>query len=348
MQSLDHVVVFNPNKMKTLDNHYDFKLYPKLVRLMVNGVNVRTGEELDGNVILEKALTRTKELNLNYDQNSISLTFSALNFFRPAQTCYRVRVKGLDEDWRVYTIQNSGGLVDSRGMLHLPLMSLHPGTYEVELQASMVHDEWDTEPYVWIVNVLEPWWRTTAMFVALIVALLVLVGIYAYYYMKNANLRAMRNSGEVGLLRRIKSFAERGNNRSGELLEPSYEEVTGAVGHQNDLSPEFIDMMMKITPRLLSAKQSELSIRELSNLAGMKPQNFYSLVNANIYKSPLTMTRMMMLKRAEKLLATSNKPIDEIADECCFISPNFFIALFFHTHQMTPLEYRQENNKNAI
>ena len=77
MQSLDHVVVFNPNKMKTLDNHYDFKLYPKLVRLMVNGVNVRTGEELDGNVILEKALTRTKELNLNYDQNSISLTFSA-------------------------------------------------------------------------------------------------------------------------------------------------------------------------------------------------------------------------------------------------------------------------------
>ena len=107
-------------------------------------------------------------------------------------------------------------------------------------------------------------------------------------------------------------------------------------------------MMMKITPRLLSAKQSELSIRELSNLAGMKPQNFYSLVNANIYKSPLTMTRMMMLKRAEKLLATSNKPIDEIADECCFISPNFFIALFFHTHQMTPLEYRQENNKNAI
>lgn len=348
MQSLDHVIVFNPNKMKTLDNHYDFKLYPKLVRLMVNGVNVRTGEELDGNVILEKALTRTKELNLNYDQNSISLTFSALNFFRPAQTCYRVRVKGLDDNWRVYTIQNSGGLVDSRGMFHLPLMSLHPGTYEVELQASMVHDEWDTEPYVWIVNVLEPWWRTTAMFVALIVALLVLVGIYSYYYLKNANLRAMRNSGEVGLLRRIESFAERGNNRSGELLEPSYEEVTGAVGHQNDLSPEFIDMMMKITPRLLSAKQSELSIRELSNLAGMKPQNFYSLVNANIYKSPLTMTRMMMLKRAEKLLATSNKPIDEIADECCFISPNFFIALFFHTHQMTPLEYRQENNKNAI
>ena len=348
MQSLDHVIVFNPNNMKTLENHYDFKLYPKLVRLMVKGVAVRTGEELDGNVILDKALTRTKELNLNYDQNSISLTFSALNFFRPAQTCYRVRVKGLDEDWRVYTFQNSGGQVDSRGLLHLPLMSLRPGTYQIELQTSMLPDEWDTEPYVWTVNVLEPWWRTTGMFFALFGVLLALVGVNIYYYLKNANLRAMRNSGEVGLIRRIRNFAERGNNLSGELLEPSYEEITGTANQQNDLSPEFINVMVKIMPRLLSAKQSELSMHELSDLAGMKTQDFYSLVNANIYKSPRTMARMMMLKRAENLLATSNKSIDMIADECSFVSPNFFIALFFHTYKMTPLEYRKKNNKKAI
>ena len=340
MQSLDHMITFQPNKMKTLDNHYPFQIYPKLVRLMVNGVTIRTGEELDGNVILEKALTRTKEIDLNYDQNSISLTFSGLNFFRPQQTCYRVRVKGLDDDWRIYTANNSGGQVDSRGLLHLPLMSLRPGTYTIELQASLAHDVWDTKPYEWIVNVNEPWWRTTGTLLAFLAVLLILIGFNAYYYIQNTNLKAMRDSGELGLVRRILLFAERSNNQTGELLEPSTEEIMSDVSQSHDLSPEFIDMMMKIMPRLLKAKQSELTMRDLSDMSGMRVQEFYTLVNANIYKSPRALTRMMMLKRAEGLLANSEKPIGEIAEECCFITPNYFIALFFRTHQMTPAEYR--------
>lgn len=344
MQSIDHVVICHPEEMKTLDGNYPFKMYPKLVRMMVKGVNVRTGEELDGNVILPKALTRMMEMDLNYDQNSITLTFSALNYFRPSQTCYRVRVKGLEDDWRVYTAQNSGGMVDSRGLLHLPLMSLRPGTYQIEIQASMVHDVWDTKPYVWIINVNEPWWRTTGTMLALIAVLMILFGINTYYYLRNANLKAMRDSGEVGLIRRIKTFAERCSNRSGELLEPSLEEISGETSHQNDLSPEFINTMLKIMPHLVSTKLSELSMHDLSNMAGLKVQDFYSLVSANIYKSPRALTRTMMLKRAEDLLANSDKPIDVIADECSFISPNYFIALFFHTHQMTPLEYRNMKN----
>ena len=343
MQSIDHVITFNPNKMMTLDNHYPFQIYPKLVRLMVNGVTIRTGDELDGNVILKKALTRTKEIDLNYDQNSISLTFSALNYFRPSQSCYRVRVKGLDDDWRVYTAHNSGGMVDSRGLLHLPLMSLRPGTYTIELQASMAHDVWETKPYEWIINVNEPWWRTTGTFLAFLAVLLILFGINAYYYMRNTNLKAMRNSGEVGMIRRIKRFAERCNNQSSELLEPSSDEMMGVSSQQYDLSPEFIDMMTKIMPRLLKSNQKELSMRDLSEMSGLKVQDFYTLVNANIYKSPRALTRRMMLKRAEELLAHSDKPINEVAEECCFITPNYFIAVFFHTHQMTPKEYREQH-----
>jgi len=99
-------------------------------------------------------------------------------------------------------------------------------------------------------------------------------------------------------------------------------------------------MMMKIMPRLLKTKQSDLTMRVLSEMSGMKTQDFYSLVNANIFKSPRALTRMMMLKRAEGMLANSEKSIGEIAEECCFITPNYFIALFFRTHQMTPAEYR--------
>lgn len=145
------------------------------------------------------------------------------------------------------------------------------------------------------------------------------------------------------MIRRIKRFAERCNNQSSELLEPSSDEMMGVSSQQYDLSPEFIDMMTKIMPRLLKSNQKELSMRDLSEMSGLKVQDFYTLVNANIYKSPRALTRRMMLKRAEELLAHSDKPINEVAEECCFITPNYFIAVFFHTHQMTPKEYREQH-----
>ena len=343
MQAIDHVITFNPSQMKTVYGDYGFSMYPKLTRLQVNGIEVRTGDEIDGNVILEKAISRTKEIDLNYDQNSVSLVFSALNFFRPIQTCYRVRIKGLHDDWRVYTFYNSGGMVDSRGLLHLPMLGLAPGTYEVEVQASLMPDKWETKPYLWIIRVNEPWWRTTGMFVLMIGVLLVLLGVNAYFYLRNANRRAMRNSSEVNLVKRIFSFTEHCNSLSAEeMLEPSMEEISGDGSEQmNDISPEFIQTMMKIMPHVQEMKAKKTTMRDLSTLSGQDMKEFYSLITENIYKSPRTLARKVMLKRAAELLKSSNKTIEEISNECRFCTPNYFIASFFHEHHQTPEEYRR-------
>ena len=177
MQALDHVISFNPDEMKTLNDSIKFEIYPKLTRLLVNGNDIATGQKLGGNVILDRALTRTKEINLNYDQNSVSLTFSGLNYFRPQQTYYRVRQTGPGRSgkWEVLTPYNSQGLVDRNGLLHLPMASLLPGHYTVEVQASMLPDVWETTPYEWIVNVNEPWWRTTGVLALLGLGLLFLL-----------------------------------------------------------------------------------------------------------------------------------------------------------------------------
>ena len=184
MQMLDHVIEFNPDKMGTIAEGVSYDIHPKLIRVMVNGNNLHTGEELDGKVILDKAIPRTSEINLNYNQNSITLTFSALNYFRPQQTYYRVRINGLDNTWRVLTNYNSGGLVDSRGMLHLPMVALKPGSYTVEVQCSMIPDVWESEPYEWVVNVNEPWWRTKGVTWIYMLLFIVLLGVNTYYYMR--------------------------------------------------------------------------------------------------------------------------------------------------------------------
>ncbi len=344
MQTVDHVVEFNPTKMKTLKRGYDFDLYPKLIRLMVNGVNVWTGDEIDGNVILDKAISRVHEINLNYDQNSISLAFSALNFFRPTQTAYRVRVKGLIDEWRVLTTWNSGGLVDKRGVLHLPMMSLKPGSYKIELQASIEPNVWETTPYEWTVNVNEPWWRTSGMVTIVSLVLLLLLFANAYYYLKNNKLRVELSSGGAGVLKRICNFVARSNlSNIGEQLEVTTDEVMGNSDDPNmDLSPEFVNVIKKIMPYIESADQSKLTMRELSDKADMDVQQFYSVMTNNIYKSPLLLARRLMLDKAEVLLKTTDKSIAAIAKDCAFASPNYFIALFFRRHHMTPEEFRKK------
>ena len=346
MQALDHVIAFNPNKMMTLTDSIKFQIYPKLTRLMVNGNDMHTGEKLGGNVILEKALTRTKEINLNYDQNSVSLTFSGLNYFRPQQTYYRVRQTGPGRTgkWEVFTPYNSQGLVDRNGLLHLPMASLVPGHYTIEVQASMLPDVWETTPYEWIVNVYEPWWRSTGMLALLGLVLMMLLLVYLYLYMKNANLRARRTSGEKAVIKRIKTFVERCDAGNGFLLEPQPEiEDDGGFDLSGDFSPEFIEAMAAITPTVSQKDRKTLTMRELSNVAGLKLQDFGQLMASNIYKNPRPIAMQMMLNRAaDMLLKNREKTIGEISDACGFISPNFFIASFYHKYKKTPEQYRRQ------
>ncbi len=343
MQSLDHMMVFNPQSMETLKGEYAYEIYPKLIQLLVNGNNVETGVEHDGKIILEKALSCTSEIDLNYNQNSLMLIYSALNYFRPQHTYYRVRVKGLDDRWHIYTSYDSEGKVDKNGRLRLLLESLRPGLYVVEIQSSMLPNQWNTKPDEWIVRIHQPWWRTTGMFVLLGSLLLVLLGINAYCYLRNANMRVMRNSEEQGIINRIRIFAERCCNRGSELLEPTPEEVYGyGTNPQNELSPEFNSTMIKIMPQILSKEVSQISMRDLSNAAGMDVQEFYQLITANIYKSPRGLAVQVMLQRAIEMLETTGKDIPDISDECGFVSVNFFIATFFHHMKQTPDQFRHK------
>ena len=345
MQALDHVIAFNPNEMQTLNDSVKFEIYPKLTRLLVNGNDMHTGERLGRNVILEKALTRTKEINLNYDQNSISLTFSGLNFFRPQQTYYRVRQTGPGRSgkWEVFTPYNSQGLVDRNGLLHLPMASLVPGHYTIEVQASMLPDVWETTPYEWIVNVYEPWWRTTGVLALLGLVLLLLLAVYVYLYLKNANLKARCTSGEQTVIKRIKTFVERCDAGNGFLLEPQPEVAEGGLDISGDFSPEFIETMAAITPTVIQKNRKALTMRELSDVAGLRLQEFSRLMASNIYKNPRPIAMQMMLNRAaDMLLKNRQKDIAEISDACGFVTPNFFIASFYHKYKKTPEQYRRQ------
>lgn len=338
MESPQYIIAFNPTDFRTTKN-LQSKLYPKLIQLSVNGRTIRPGMELDGKVILDRAITRAKKINVNYNQNTISLLFTGLNYFRPVQTYYRIRIKGYHNEWEVYSLHDGTGRVDSKGMLHYPIIGIPPGHYQIEMQASMTPDEWLVDPFVWELSVDEPWWRMTIVYLTLGVLLLGLLIANFVFYNKNTRLKLSRRNIESNVIRRIKNFVNMCNNMENEVLSP----YTSDLGDGKEKAEEvFTSAMMKMVPYVTS-QQHNLSMVSLAKVAQMDINDFYVMMSSNLNKTPRGVALGLRLQRVAEMLRHSEKSVDEIAEELKFASPNFMIASFYHQYRQTPEDYRASN-----
>lgn len=342
MQALDHVIAFQPRNFLQLLNQPPYQMNIKMTKLMVNGIDVKAGSEINGEVILDRAITRTKEINLNYDQNSISLTFSALNFARPLQTYYRVRVREISKNWVEYSYFNGGGMVDSKGLLHLPLIGLQPGTYHIEVMASVVPGKFVGQSYEWIIHVNQPWWRTTGIMLILGLIVLGMLVLNFIVYNRNMRLRMRRNNEEGDVIRRIKSFVNRCDSLGTEKLAPTQEEIYGTEAEaQQTLNGDFVELMLKVIPYVHELNGRSFTMHMLSQATDTDVLELYEVVSENIHKSPRSLIRIMRVDQVAEELKHTEKSLEEIAADCGFVSPNYMISKFYHKFKMTPEEYRE-------
>ncbi|MBQ7420351.1 MAG: helix-turn-helix domain-containing protein [Prevotella sp.] len=335
MQSLNYVMEFDPASFHTT-KQTNIKLYPKLIRLSVNGQTVLPGMELDGKVILNRSITRTKEVNLDYDQNTISLLFTGLNYFRPVQTYYRIRIKGYQDEWKVYSSYDGSGKVDERGMLHYPIIGIPPGKYTIELQASMLPDEWSVEPYYWELSINEPWWRMTIVYLTLGILLLGMLIANFIFYNRNTRMRLHRNNIEGSIIKRVKTFVAMCGNMEEDELMPSFIPEEGVMEDATDTA--FTKAMVRVVPFVNNHQHFTMSM--LAKEAQMDLDQFYEVMSSNLYKTPRAVVLRLRLQQVANQLLESEKTVDEIAQELHFASPDYMIASFYHQYRQTPQDYR--------
>jgi len=75
-----------------------------------------------GNRILDKALNYTDKIKLDYDQNTFSVTFSAMNYSQLGKTGYYYMLEGFDSDW-IFITDNK-----------ITYTNLAPGTYTLKVK----------------------------------------------------------------------------------------------------------------------------------------------------------------------------------------------------------------------
>lgn len=342
MQALDHVVSFNPMKMSIMEGN-NILLHPKFVRLQVNGTNIFAGTEIDGRVVTEKAVSRLNMIELPSTQNSLSLKFSSLNYFRPIQTYYRYRVSGLQDKWVMLSYYNSRGLVDKNGILHLPLLGLEPGNYMVEVQASMYPGKWTTPPVKVVVKIKEPWWRTTGLTLLISGVFLILIIWNIVIFSGNSRLKMKRNVSEVELFRRIDGFISRAEScRMEKQTRRSVNDESEDVTSGADLDKDAVELLMELVPYSRNGKLDHNVLVQLAIKKRIKLTDIYDIITNNIFRSPALLTMAMLLEKASRDLIESGMTVEEIAEKNNFASPNYFIAMFFRRYGMTPLQWRSE------
>jgi ligand-binding sensor domain-containing protein/signal transduction histidine kinase/DNA-binding response OmpR family regulator len=135
--------IFDPQNVK--DNDFippvvftDFRIFNKAVPI---------GN--DKNSILTKSISETKEINLPYDKNVISVEFAALNFSKSNKNKYEYKLEGFDKNWSEAGVQR-----------FVTYTNLNPGKYTLKVKASNNDNKWNNRAVDLSINVLPPFWKT--------------------------------------------------------------------------------------------------------------------------------------------------------------------------------------------
>jgi DNA-binding CsgD family transcriptional regulator len=137
---------------------------------------------------LTRSITWTEDLRLSHRQNSISFTFSALNYILPRKNLYAYRLEGFDGDW----IHVGAASRTAR------YTNLDPGRYLFRVKGANNDGVWNDEGAAIRVIITPPFWQT--WWFRMVVAATVL-GLAVWWHRRRMNRLTARLKTEVAMER---------------------------------------------------------------------------------------------------------------------------------------------------
>ncbi len=258
-----------------------------------------------------------------YDQNDISIQFSALHYAAPHHTRYRYRLTGLEKEWQPYPgFDGSLGAVEYR--------ALPPGTYTFEVQAAIDDGKWNKATRTTII-ILPPWWQTWwAQLAYCLITLLAFAGMLGYYVKRKREKLERENDSRVNQLFELR---EEARHQFAEATQIDPQKI-GVNSEEQDLT----ERMLKAIEQHLS--DSDYGVDQLAQDVFMSRSALYLKLRNMLGISPADFIRNVRLKRAAQLLTDTDKPINEISDLVGYNTHRAFATNFKKMFGVLPSEYR--------
>ncbi len=136
---VSHSSRFEYFKLSNLDN------YSSTITPYLNTVAADTAV-----VFTRTGLEAEQTIKLLHDQNTLSFSFSAPEFFFPERIEYAYQLAPIDKDWHYTNYFN-------RKIIYTKLL---PGKYTFRLKAQMQGGNWEIQPVEYVIIIKPAWWQT--------------------------------------------------------------------------------------------------------------------------------------------------------------------------------------------
>ncbi|BDD02340.1 hybrid sensor histidine kinase/response regulator transcription factor [Persicobacter psychrovividus] len=137
----------------------------QFTNLYVNNTLIQPQKSYRGGVILQKSITYSREITLNYYQNNFSIDFACLHFGSPENNVYKYFLEGFDDQWSKLQGQNRT----------IRYTNLPSGEYTLRLKGANYDGIMQDEDRTLKITVLKPWWYSHwAVSVYIILGLIIL------------------------------------------------------------------------------------------------------------------------------------------------------------------------------
>jgi signal transduction histidine kinase/ligand-binding sensor domain-containing protein/DNA-binding response OmpR family regulator len=204
---------------------------------------------------LKKSISFSDEITLKYAQSSFSIEYSALDFLDPGKIEYSYKLDKFDANWN-----NAGN------QHRATYTNLSPGKYSFRVKSVQRNGKSTSEERVLNINLLPPWWKTTAAyFVYGIILTLIAILIY------NIGVRINRYKNELVIEKKLNEYKlQFFTNISHEIRTP----LTLIIGPLEDMlsEPDLPDkkklqmgIMLKSARRMLQLTSQLLDFRKVQN-----------------------------------------------------------------------------------
>lgn len=159
------------------------KSAPFFTNFRILGEAVNCGEEYNGRILFGETINNTRNVELEYDENFITIDFSSLNFLQPSQTHFRYKLDGVDKQWNELVSSNSTGSVNYNHLLS--------GDYIFRVQSAGNDYVWSPES-VFKIRINPPLWLSMPAFIIYTILLVLLVYTVFIYIKRKNHLKLIR------------------------------------------------------------------------------------------------------------------------------------------------------------
>ncbi|MCK5102552.1 MAG: hypothetical protein KAR17_07040, partial [Cyclobacteriaceae bacterium] len=122
------VSIFNPDKI------IERIITPpvQIDRIRINNIELSAGYKLNGRVLIDKSISKMEEIQLDHDENVITLEFTAIEYSSPEMLEFSYQLEGADKQWN-YAAYNERQVTYS---------GLGAGKYLFRLRATNKNGNW--------------------------------------------------------------------------------------------------------------------------------------------------------------------------------------------------------------